>query len=138
MVFEDTIPRICDRNGIEQSGRQLDTLISALATENVIMQAEAHRARAAAHVRAKATHAPRDEFTADDVGGPIALTDERMLRKADHVGGALGLLHNHGVGSTSGSGAGAHLHCTYAEVSRGRRFLIIHRFKWRARQDSNL
>lgn len=80
VVFEDTVRRICDNRSIEQTGRKLDELISDLTKVGVISGGVAKRARAAAHVRTKATHAQWDEFGLEDVQAAIALTDELVLK----------------------------------------------------------
>ncbi len=74
VVFEDTIRNIAKRHGAD-TGR-LDTTIDGLVKKNVITGTEAKRAKAAAHVRNKATHADWDEFELTDVGATIKFTRE--------------------------------------------------------------
>lgn len=50
---------------------------------DIISQAKAKRARAAAHVRTKATHAQWDEFDNNDVQGTIDFTEELILTHID-------------------------------------------------------
>ena len=83
VVFEDTIRKICDKNTIAQKGIKLDDLISSLAKVDVISQTKAKRARAAAHVRTKATHAQWDEFALEDVKATIDFTRELISEKLD-------------------------------------------------------
>ncbi len=51
--------------------------------KDIISQAKAKRARAAAHVRTKATHAQWDEFDLDDVKGTIDFTEDLILKHLD-------------------------------------------------------
>lgn len=83
VVFEDSLRRICRKNGKEDKDEKLDTLISYLAQNNIISQAKAKRARAAAHVRTKATHAQWDEFDINDVQGAVNFTEELVLTHLD-------------------------------------------------------
>ena len=76
VVFEDIIRTICRNNGIEESGIRLDQLITELTKLDVISQIKAKRARVAAHVRTKATHAQWDEFELSDVKATIEFTEE--------------------------------------------------------------
>ena len=62
VVFEDTIRRIYRDKIADDKDKNLDTLISALSTQNVITGQQSKQARVAAHVRTKATHAQWDEF----------------------------------------------------------------------------
>ena len=83
VVFEDTIRKICDKKTIAQKGIKLDELISSLAKTEVISQTKAKRARAAAHVRTKATHAQWDEFALDDVRATIDFTRDLISNNLD-------------------------------------------------------
>ena len=76
VVFEDTLRRICRKNGITEEGEKLDELISALATKGKLSAVKAKRARVAAHVRTKASHAQWDEFGLEDVRATIDFTRE--------------------------------------------------------------
>jgi hypothetical protein len=62
VVFEDALRRVCRKHHIEERGVKLDKLISDLTTANVLSPTKAKRARVAAAVRTKATHAQWDEF----------------------------------------------------------------------------
>lgn len=83
VVFEDSLRRVCRKNGIKDKGEKLDSLISELAKKDIISQAKSKRARAAAHVRTKATHAQWDEFDLNDVKGTIDFTEELILAHLD-------------------------------------------------------
>ena len=83
VVFEDTVRRIALKRGIEESGKKLDSLISALASDGAISGVMAKRCRAAAGVRTKATHAQWEEFQPGDVQATVAVTDELVLAKLD-------------------------------------------------------
>jgi len=76
VVFEDTLRTICRNNNIEEKGQKLDELISVLSKQEIFNEAKAKRARVAAHVRTKATHAQWDEFDISDVKTTIAFTEE--------------------------------------------------------------
>jgi len=76
VVFEDTIRRICAKNSIPENGIKLDKLINDLSAANIISQVKAKRARVAAHVRTKATHAQWDEFDLAEVEETIKITRE--------------------------------------------------------------
>lgn len=71
VVFEDAFRRVSRKLGITEKGQNLDTLISEMASRNEISAVKAKRARAAADVRTKATHARWDEFELDDVRATI-------------------------------------------------------------------
>jgi len=83
VVFEDSIRRVCDKHNIQQSGVKLDNLISELAKNSTISQTKAKRARVAAHVRTKATHAQWDEFELSDVAVTIDFTEELIVNHID-------------------------------------------------------
>lgn len=76
VVFEDTIRRACERNKIPQRDVKLDQLISELRKVGVLTDVLATRARTAAAVRTKATHAQWGEFTGTDVQATLVLTRE--------------------------------------------------------------
>jgi len=76
VVFEDTLRRICRVLGMVEKGTQLDTLISDLSSRGEFSAIKAKRARVAAHVRTKATHAQWDEFELADVKASIEFTKE--------------------------------------------------------------
>jgi hypothetical protein len=84
VVFEDTLRRVCRKHHIEEHGINLDKLISELTTANVLSPTKAKRARVAAHVRTKATHAQWDEFDTEDVRATIEFAEELIL---NHVEG---------------------------------------------------
>ena len=83
VVFEDTLRRVCRKHEIEEKDVKLDSLISALVKIDVISDAKAKRARVAAHVRTKATHAQWDEFDAPDVSATIEITQELVNAQFD-------------------------------------------------------
>lgn len=76
VVFEDTIRRTAERNRIPQRDVKLDQLITELRKIEVFTDVLAARARSAATVRTKATHAQWDEFTAADVQATLIFTRE--------------------------------------------------------------
>jgi hypothetical protein len=59
-------------------------MISQLTATNVLTPTKAKRARVAAHVRTKATHAQWDEFDKGDVQATIEFSEELIL---NHVEG---------------------------------------------------
>jgi hypothetical protein len=76
VVFEDTLRNICRYNEIEERGVKLDELITELTKQDILTPLKAKRARVAAHVRTKATHAQWDEFDINDVNTAILFTEE--------------------------------------------------------------
>lgn len=76
VVFEDTLRVICRNHGINEKGIKLDSLISELSKKGVIDRLKAKRARVAADVRTKATHAQWDEFGISDVRTVIEFTEQ--------------------------------------------------------------
>lgn len=84
VVFEDALRRACRKHHIEERGVNLDQLISQLATANVLSATKAKRARVAAHVRTKATHAQWEEFDIGDVRATVEFAEELIL---NHVEG---------------------------------------------------
>lgn len=76
VVFEDTLRRICRKHGIEERDIKLDALIIELTKIDVLSAVKAKRARVAAHVRTKATHAQWDEFELTDVSATIDIIQE--------------------------------------------------------------
>lgn len=83
VVFEDTLRRICRKENLEEKGIKLDVLISELANRGELSAVKAKRARAAAHVRTKASHAQWDEFELEDVRATIEFTRELIVSKLD-------------------------------------------------------
>lgn len=83
VVFEDSIRRVCEKNNISQAGIKLDELISLLTKQGVFSQTKAKRARVAAHVRTKATHAQWGEFDINDAAVTIEFTEELILNHID-------------------------------------------------------
>ncbi len=79
VVFEDSLRRVCRKQGIAERGVKLDQLISDLTSAGVLSPAKAKRARAAAHVRTKATHAQWDEFDVKDVHAAVEFTEQFIL-----------------------------------------------------------
>ena len=82
VVFEDTIRRIAQNNEI--AVRHLETTINDLVKRGVITATKAKRAKSAAHVRTKATHAEWDEFDLKDVSDTINFTRELIAAHLDH------------------------------------------------------
>lgn len=83
VAFEDSLRRVCRKRNFPEKGVKLDDLISALATAGVLSQTKAKRARVAAHVRTKATHAQWDEFALNDVLACISFTRELISSELD-------------------------------------------------------
>ena len=82
VVFEDTIRRIAQNNEIAVG--HLETTINDLVKKGVITATKAKRAKSAAHVRTKATHAEWDEFDLKDVNDTINFTRELIMAHLDH------------------------------------------------------
>jgi len=83
VVFEDTLRRICRKEGVTEKGLKLDGLISELTNRGYLSAIMAKRARVAAHVRTKASHAQWDEFELADVRATIEFTREIVAAKLD-------------------------------------------------------
>jgi hypothetical protein len=83
VVFEDTVRRLCRNRKITEKDVNLDALISALVRTGDLSDVKAKRARVAAHVRTKASHAQWDEFEMGDVSATIAITRELIASKLD-------------------------------------------------------
>lgn len=75
--------RVCRKHSIDERDVNLDKLISELVKQNVLTELKAKRARAAAGVRTKATHAQWDEFTPGDVEAALAFTRELIENQLD-------------------------------------------------------
>ena len=84
VVFEDSLRRVCRKNKLDEKGEKLDALISELQKAGVISPTKAKRARVAAHVRTKATHAQWEEFDGKDVEATIQFSEELIL---NHIEG---------------------------------------------------
>jgi len=80
VVFEDTLRTICRNSGINEKGKKLDSLIDQLVKSGILTQIKAKRARVAAHVRTKATHAQWEEFEIEDVNTTINFTEELIVK----------------------------------------------------------
>jgi len=83
VVFEDAVRRICGKHSITEAGAKLDSLISELVKANVLTEMKAKRARVAAGIRTKATHAQWQEFSESDVGEALAFTRELVENQLD-------------------------------------------------------
>lgn len=83
VVFEDTLRQICRNEGIAEKGLKIDGLITELTTRGEISGVKAKRARVAAHVRTKASHAQWDEYEIEDVRATIEFTRELLVAKLD-------------------------------------------------------
>jgi|ERR1019366_5402323 hypothetical protein len=83
VVFEDTVRRICRKYNIVEAGVQLDSLIGALTKIEVLTGTKAKRARVAADVRTKATHAQWDDYDIGDVSATIEITQELISVQLD-------------------------------------------------------
>jgi hypothetical protein len=83
VVFEDTLRTLCRNAGIEEKDKKLDLLIDELVKAGTLSQVKAKRAKVAAHVRTKATHAQWDEFELEDVDTTIQFTEELVTKNID-------------------------------------------------------
>lgn len=83
VVFEDTLRQACRKQGIPERGEKLDGLISELTNRGELTGIKAKRARAAAHVRTKASHAQWEEYDLTDVKATIEFTRELIESKLD-------------------------------------------------------
>lgn len=83
VVFEDTLRQICRNEGIAEKGLKLDGLISELTNRGELSGVKAKRARVAAHVRTKASHAQWDEYEIEDAKATIDFTRELISAKLD-------------------------------------------------------
>ena len=83
VVFEDSIRRLCRKRNIPEKDVKLDALIIALTKAGDLTDVKAKRARVAAHVRTKASHAQWDEFEMSDVGATIQFAREIVTTKLD-------------------------------------------------------
>lgn len=83
VVFEDTLRQICRKQGVPEKGEKLDGLISELTKRGDLSPVKAKRARVAAHVRTKASHAQWDEFELEDVKATIEFTRELIEANLD-------------------------------------------------------
>ncbi|GMR18208.1 MAG: hypothetical protein BMS9Abin33_0614 [Gammaproteobacteria bacterium] len=83
VVFEDTLRKICRNSEIEEIGEKLDSLISTLSKKDILSAVKAKRARVAADVRTKATHAQWDGFEMNDVEVTIQFTEELIEKHLD-------------------------------------------------------
>ena len=83
VVFEDSLRRVCRKQLIVEKNVKLDQLISELRTKGNLSAVKAKRARVAAHVRTKASHAQWDEFDISDVEAAIAFTRELIASNLD-------------------------------------------------------
>jgi hypothetical protein len=82
-VFEDSLRRVCRKHSIPDRGVKLDQLISELTAKGTLSPVKAKRARVAAHVRTKASHAQWDEFDLSDVEATIAFARELIASHLD-------------------------------------------------------
>lgn len=83
VVFEDTLRQVCRNEGIAEKGLRLDGLISELTTRGELSGVKAKRARVAAQVRTKASHAQWDEYELEDARATIEFTRELISAKLD-------------------------------------------------------
>jgi hypothetical protein len=81
VVFEDAIRRSAAASGITEKDVALDLLITDLTKAGKLTELKAKRARSAAGLRTKATHAQWDEFKKDDVEDCIRTTRDLI----DHL-----------------------------------------------------
>jgi hypothetical protein len=83
VVFEDAVRRICGKHAIATHDVNLDSLISALAKIGILSGTKAKRARAAAHVRTKATHADWGDFDLSDAFETIQISEDLIAKELE-------------------------------------------------------
>lgn len=83
VVFEDSLRRVCRKQQIVEKDVKLDQLISQLTSNGTFTAVKAKRARVAAHVRTKASHAQWDEFEMADVQATLTFTHEFIASNLD-------------------------------------------------------
>lgn len=83
VVFEDSLRRVCRKQQIVEKDVKLDQLISQLTSNGTFTAVKAKRARVAAHVRTKASHAQWDEFEMADVQATLTFTHEFVATNLD-------------------------------------------------------
>lgn len=83
VVFEDSLRRVCRKQGILEKDVKLDQLISLLTNNGTLTAVKAKRARVAAHVRTKASHAQWDEFDMNDVQEALTFTHDFIAANLD-------------------------------------------------------
>ena len=76
VVFEDTVRKLCRKLQIGVVGAKVDVLISDLEKAQVLTPVKAKRARVAADVRTRATHADWEKFEKADVEDTIKIGRE--------------------------------------------------------------
>jgi hypothetical protein len=85
VVFEDTLRNIYRKMmDSTEKGKTLESLIVDLVNAEILTQTKAKRARVAAHLRTKATHAQWEEFDLKDVDTTIDFTEELILKHLEH------------------------------------------------------
>ncbi len=83
VVFEDSLRRFCRKLGEPEKGMKLDDLITTLTKRGELTAVKAKRARVAAHVRTKASHAQWEEFELNDVEAATEFAREFIASKLD-------------------------------------------------------
>lgn len=83
VVFEDSLRRVCRKLEVVEKDVKLDQLISQLTSNGTFTAVKAKRARVAAHVRTKASHAQWDEFEMADVQATLTFTHEFIASNLD-------------------------------------------------------
>lgn len=76
IVFEDSVRKIAEKNGIVQGGVSMDDLIDLLSKKEVITPVKAKRYKGLAGIRNQALHAQWDELDLRDIGSIIKGTKE--------------------------------------------------------------
>lgn len=82
-VFEDTLKKVAQRNGINPSGMTSQEIISGLRDGDFITPVHTRRLEGAAALRNKALHAEWTEFDLRDVGSVIRTVDELIQQYLD-------------------------------------------------------
>jgi hypothetical protein len=83
VVFEDSLRRVCRKHKVHEKDESLEDMINALAKLGVVTATKAKRAKVAAHVRTKATHAQWDEFDIPDVQTTVDFSEELISTHLD-------------------------------------------------------
>jgi len=74
VVFEDTIRKVANKNGIDPSNSKLEQLINALKSAQVFEGTKAKRCKVASDIRGHAAHASWDKYDLSDVKDAMSIT----------------------------------------------------------------
>ena len=82
-VFEDSLNKVCVKNGIDTEGKTLDPLISDLVKEGIISNTRAKQYRYFTDIRNHSLHAKWEKFELKNVGDLIKGTQELIRESLD-------------------------------------------------------